>query len=90
LLNWLNKLNIQPPPCHHSELTDLQPTTLHSLCNIVHQVITWTNYTTLPLKIKPNTLPNYLTTATLFYKLLFILETLLLAPIPKHQINIKA
>ena len=69
---------------------DLQPSTLHSLRNVVHQVITWTNSATLPLEMETNTLPHYLTTATPFYKLLLILETLLLAPIPKHQRNVKA
>jgi hypothetical protein len=52
--------------------------------------MTWTNNATLLLKTETNTLSHYLTTATLFYKLLFILETLLLMPIPKYQINIKA
>ena len=85
-LQWLHNLDIPPSPNQHSEWHYLQPSTKQAYHTVLHNVVSWANQATLPVHPDPPA-PTHQCTATPFYKLLLILEQLLLYPIPKKQLR---
>jgi hypothetical protein len=79
-LQWLQKLNMEPPNTRKTIYHKLHPSHKKLLFAMLAQLITWINQAMLPYDNENKTaLPSHQTTATPFLKLLFMFESLFLA-----------
>ena len=84
-LAFLYNLDLTPPPFRRSSFTRLKPQAKRLFLQTLNMVVDWTNQASLPLASNHTTSPHpkHNTDSVPFWKLLLILEALLLAPI-KH------
>ena len=81
-LAFLYNLDLTPPPFRRSSFTKLKPQAKRLSLQTMNMVVDWTNQASLPFATTTRTTHHkHNTDSVPFWKLLFLLEALLLAPI---------